>query len=221
VLDLENLRKQAKLYLRWHRDGYHPVAAKIRSLLRRFRGLDDHAVMASTFKLADAQEMVARQSGFESWQALKTGARSMTSGTTVTTPIISQIEAQLFVRDIAAALTFYTAKLGFETVFVYGEPPFYAQVSRGGARINLRLVSEPVFVGDVREREHLLSASMTLDSAAALKRLFLEFKAAGVTFDQALESEPWDARTFIVRDPEGNLLLFCGAVDPEARISRE
>ena len=29
--NLENLRKQAKLYLRWHRDGYHPVAAQIRA----------------------------------------------------------------------------------------------------------------------------------------------------------------------------------------------
>jgi hypothetical protein len=30
---LENLRKQAKLILRWHRDRYYPVAAQIRSAL--------------------------------------------------------------------------------------------------------------------------------------------------------------------------------------------
>ena len=34
--NLENLRKQAKLYLRWHRDRYYPVAAQIRSGLARF-----------------------------------------------------------------------------------------------------------------------------------------------------------------------------------------
>ena len=34
--NLENLRKQAKLYLRWHRDGYHPVAAAIRAMLPRY-----------------------------------------------------------------------------------------------------------------------------------------------------------------------------------------
>lgn len=207
--DLENLRKQAKLYLRWHRDGYHPVAAKIRSLLARFRELDDHAVMAATFKLADAQELVARESGFESWHALTTGAQPMTSSPIVTAPVIVNIEAQLFVADIAAALAFYADKLGFETVFAYGEPPFYAQVRRDSARINLRLVCEPVFAGDIREREHLLSASMTLDSAAALKSLYLELQAAGVAFQQSLKSEPWGARTFIVRDPDGNLLLFC------------
>jgi hypothetical protein len=34
---LENLRKQAKLVLRGHRDRYYPVAAQIRALLPRFR----------------------------------------------------------------------------------------------------------------------------------------------------------------------------------------
>jgi hypothetical protein len=42
----ENLKKQAKLYLRWHRDGYYPVAAQIRALLPRFRHLTDQAVLA-------------------------------------------------------------------------------------------------------------------------------------------------------------------------------
>jgi catechol 2,3-dioxygenase-like lactoylglutathione lyase family enzyme len=206
--DLENLKKQAKLYLRWHRDGYHPVAAQIRALLPRFRDFDDHAVLAAPFKLADAQEMVARQSGFESWQALKAGASSMTSTRNFATPVISAIEAQLFVSDFDASLAFFTQKLGFEKVFVYGAPPFYGQVRRDRAPINLRVVCEPVFVGDVREREHLLSASMTVESAAALKELFLAYQAAGVSFHQTLKSEPWGARTFVVRDPDRNLLLF-------------
>jgi catechol 2,3-dioxygenase-like lactoylglutathione lyase family enzyme len=210
--DFENLRKQAKLYLRWHRDGYHPVAAQIRAVLPRFRHLDDREVMSCRFKLGDAQEMVARQSGFESWQALRTGAKAMTDSAirTVARPVVSQVEAQLFVADIPAACVFFTEKLGFEVVFTYGEPPFYGQVGRDAARINLRLVREPVFVGDIREREHLLGASMTLGTSAAIKRLYLEFQAAGVDFHQTLKSEPWGARTFVVRDPDGNLLLFAG-----------
>ncbi len=176
--DFENLKKQAKLYLRWHRDGYHPVAAQIRSLLPRFRPLDDRAVMSAAFKLADAQEMVARQSGFDSWQALKTGAKPVNNNTTKSAnptaakPVVAQAEAQLFVANMAGALAFFTGKLGFETVFTYGEPPFYGQIRRDGARLNLRCVSGPVFAGDIREREHLLSASMSLESAAALKALY-------------------------------------------------
>lgn len=70
---LEHLRKQAKLYLRWHREGYFPVAARIRSLLPRFSDLPDRDILASSFKLSDAQELVARKSGFPSWPALVKG----------------------------------------------------------------------------------------------------------------------------------------------------
>ncbi len=212
--NFENLRKQAKLYLRWHRDGYHPVAAQIRAVLPRFSALRDREVLAADFKLGDAQEMVARQSGFESWQALKTGVNAMASTASAPqTPTITRTEAQLFVADIQASCDFFVGKLGFTVVFTYGKPAFYAQVERGEARLNLRLVCEPVFVGEIREREDLLSASLTLESAAALKQLFLEFQAAGAAFHQTLKTEPWGARTFVVRDPDGNLLLFAGPAD--------
>ena len=57
-----------------------------------------------------------------------------------------------------------------------------------------RLVCEPVFVGDIRQRERLLSASITVDSADEIKQLFQDFQAAGVHFHQALRKEPWGAR---------------------------
>jgi hypothetical protein len=76
--NLENLKKQAKQYLRWHRDGY-PVAAQIRSALPRYRDLTDRRVMASSFKLSDAQELIARKLAFESWEALRRGIQSMSS----------------------------------------------------------------------------------------------------------------------------------------------
>ena len=78
---------------------------------------------------------------------------------------------------------------------------------RDGARLNLRCVSQPVIDPQRRNKEDLLSASITLDDA---KPLFLEYQAAGVTFHQSLRTEPWGARTFIVRDPDNNLLLFAG-----------
>src|SRR6202030_1423149 len=70
---LENLKKQAKLILRWHRERHYPVAAQIRGLLPRFLNMPDSEILGASFKLGDAQEMVARQHGFNSWQALKTG----------------------------------------------------------------------------------------------------------------------------------------------------
>src|SRR5260370_38269291 len=71
--NLENLKKQAKLILRWHRERHYPVAAQIRGLMPRFLNMPDSEILAASFKLSDAQEMVARQHGFDSWQALRTG----------------------------------------------------------------------------------------------------------------------------------------------------
>jgi catechol 2,3-dioxygenase-like lactoylglutathione lyase family enzyme len=209
--NLENLKKQAKLYLRWHRDGYYPVAAQIRALLPRFRHLTDQAVLAHDFKLSDAQELIAKKTGFESWEALLKGVRDMNDihVETLSRPILLAAEPQLFVADVEASCEFYTKKLGFAVAFLYGEPPFYGQVFRDGARLNLRCLAEPVINSELRDREHLLSASITLDDA---KPLFLEFQAAGVIFHQILKTEPWGARTFVVRDPDGNLILFAGRV---------
>jgi len=73
--NLENLKKQAKLILRWHRERHYPVAAQIREHLPRFLNMPDSEILAASFKLSDAQEMVARQQGFDGWQALKAGFR--------------------------------------------------------------------------------------------------------------------------------------------------
>jgi catechol 2,3-dioxygenase-like lactoylglutathione lyase family enzyme len=213
--NLENLRKQAKLVLRWHRDRHYPVAAQIRTVLPRFRHLSDPEILAASFKLSDAQELVARQQGFESWQALKSGIHTMPdhAAQTQSRPVISATAAELFVSDIKGSCDFFTQKLGFSIVFVYGEPPFYAQVKRDRGLLNLKHMDEPVIDPGLRDRESLLSADMSLDTHDEIKQLFLEFQAAGVQFFQTLRKEPWGAKTFIVKDPDGNLLLFAGPAE--------
>jgi catechol 2,3-dioxygenase-like lactoylglutathione lyase family enzyme len=137
-----------------------------------------------------------------------------TSRTISTTPagktVLLAAEPQLVTSDIAASIEFYTKKLGFAVAFSYGDPPFYAQVFRDGARLNLRYLDAPAIGSAIRDREQLLSASIVLDDA---RPLFLEYQAAGVEVAQSLRSEPWGARTFVVRDPDGNLILFAGHGD--------
>jgi catechol 2,3-dioxygenase-like lactoylglutathione lyase family enzyme len=123
-------------------------------------------------------------------------------------PKLTSVAAQLFVRDIETATDYFTSKLGFTLDFVYGEPAFYGQVSRDNVRLLLRHVDEPVFAGDIREREELLSASITLERPEELEQLFRAYEAAHVVFHQHLKREPWGATTFVVSDPDGNLILF-------------
>ena len=210
--NLENLKKQAKLILRWHHEGHYPVAAQIRELMPRFLNMPDSEILAANFKLSDAQEMVARQHGLDSWLALKAGlsttSRRVKSSASKAT--IVGAEPQLFVTDINASCKFFQEKLGFSLVFSYGDPPYYAQMGRDAARLNLRRVERPVIESTVRDGEELLSVSMTVATAKEIKLLFLEFQSAGVTFHQTLKKQPWGATNFIVKDTDGNLLLFAG-----------
>jgi len=220
--NLENLKKQAKLILRWHRERHYPVAAQIREHLPRFLNMPDSEILAASFKLCDAQEMVAREQGFDSWQALKTGlsktplkvrsssSKSSPSKSAPSKATIVGAEPQLFVTDIQRSCEFFREKLGFSLVFSYGQPPYYAQVGRDAARLNLRRVERPVIESMVRDREELLSVSITVATADEIKLLFLEFQSAGVAFHQTLKKQPWGARNFVVKDPDGNLLLFAG-----------
>lgn len=122
--------------------------------------------------------------------------------------VIVASEPHVFVSDLEAASAFYVQKLGFKVVFSYGEPPFFAQIARDGGRLNLRKVCGPVFDSGFRCREaDTVSATFTLDDA---KPLFLEYQKAEVAFHQTLRTEPWGARTFIVQDPDGNLIAFAG-----------
>ena len=67
--NIENLKKQAKQYLRWHRERYYPVAAQIRAALPQFRNLGDVEILASDFRLKDAQDLV------RAWRDLMGGRR--------------------------------------------------------------------------------------------------------------------------------------------------
>jgi catechol 2,3-dioxygenase-like lactoylglutathione lyase family enzyme len=210
--NLENLKKQAKLILRWHRERHYPVAVQIREHLPRFLNVSDSEILAASFKLSDAQEVVARQQGFDSWQSLKAGLSTtpLKVNPSPSKATIVGAEPQLFVIDIQRSCDFFSEKLGFSLVFSYGKPPYYVQVSRDAARLNLRCVERPVIESTVRDREELLSVSMTVATADEIKLLFLEFQSAGVAFHQRLKKQPWGAKNFVVKDPDGNLLLFAG-----------
>ena len=118
-------------------------------------------------------------------------------------------EPQLYVTDMATALAFYTGKLGFTVALSYGEPAFWAQVARDGGRLNLRHSDQRPVSDAFRAKEgDALCATLAVDAA---EPLFLEYQAAGVSFHQTLRTEPWGARTFIIADPDGNLIAFAGS----------
>jgi catechol 2,3-dioxygenase-like lactoylglutathione lyase family enzyme len=213
MTNLENLRKQARQLVRWHHQRDYAVASRIRAALPRYHGLSDEQILAQRFVLADAQLLLAREAGFETWAMFKSGVAQMHQSAArpdadvPTRPVLTQAEPQLFVSDIKAACAFFEQKLGFTVVFTHGDPPYYGQVRRDHVSLNLRYVCEPVFNGSVREDDQLLATAITVEN---VKALYSEYVAAGVEFQQTLKRQPWGAHQFVVRDHDGNLILFGG-----------
>ena len=184
--NLENLRKQAKLYR---------ALASRRLLPGRRADQGRRAAFQDLTGPPDPGRPASSSATHRSWwlanPGSKAGRRSRQEckpcpkppTAVAAKPELTEVEAELFVADIKASCAFFTSKLGFDVVFTYGEPPFYGQVKRDNARLNLRLVCEPVFVGDIREREQLLAG---LDDAGQRRRdhasSFVQYQSAGVGF---------------------------------------
>ena len=209
MVNFDNLKKRAKLLVRWHRAGNYSVGERIRNL-PRYRNLTDVEALALRFPLSEAQEIIAREAGYESWAALKSGLPTIAKQPQPAPagPVLKGAHPVVFVSNVQASAAFFRDKLGFVIDFLHGHPPFYASVSRGAARLHLRFVHEPVITAGVREREEgLLSAFLDVDN---IKSLFAEYKAAGVDFAHPLRKEPWGMSAFTVLDLDGNWICFAG-----------
>jgi catechol 2,3-dioxygenase-like lactoylglutathione lyase family enzyme len=206
---LETHRKQAKLLVRWHREGNYSVAGRIRGL-PRYALLTDREALDHPFTLGEAQEIIAREAGYENWTVLKAACRVAPANRPRPAPPPLRISAAvpvLFVADVSQSATFYRDTLGFTVDFLHGQPPFYGSVSRDGAKLHLKWVHEPVFGPSRVETEGLIMAFLPVTN---VKALYAEFTAARVAFSQNLTKQAWGGTDFHLRDPDGNVLAFVG-----------
>lgn len=111
----------------------------------------------------------------------------------------------LFVADVTKSAAFCRDKLGFGIDFLYGEPPFYAGVSRDSATLHLRFVHEPPISKELKDDESLLAAFIVVENVSAL---FAEYQAKSVSFQEPLHQEAWGGPTFTVVDLDDNSICF-------------
>jgi len=208
---LEAYRKLAKQLVRWHRAGNYSIGGRIRGLTR-YQDLTDAEALKLKFPLSEAQEVIAREAGFDTWAALKAGVeRSPAVRRAPPLPSKPTIKAAipvLFVSNVARSADFFRNKLGFSVDFLHGHPAFYGAVSRDGATLHLRFVHEAVISQELREKEELLAAFIVVEN---VKQLFEEYKLTGVPLVGTLHKEAWGGPTFTVQDPDGNRILFSAA----------
>lgn len=203
---LETYRKQAKLLLRWHREGNYSIGGRVRQL-KRYESLTDAQVLSLKFTLALAQEIVAMEAGHLSWAELKAAAANAAkrprgqSGP----PVLKNSIPVLLVRDVQKCANFFHEKLGFEIDFLHGMPPFYGAVSRDRACLHMRFVRQPFFAQAAAKEGGLISVFIEVSN---VQGLYQEFAARNVDFTQKPTKQAWGGTDFHVRDPDGNVICF-------------
>jgi len=124
----------------------------------------------------------------------------------MTGPEISGISPFFIVQDIAASLSFYRDRLGFDIMF---EGPandvFFGIVRRGGAMIMLKDVGVDPLPNYRREPSARWDAYLDVPDPDALAA---EFSSRNVEFSQPLKDTHDGLRGFELKDADGYVLFF-------------
>ena len=205
---LDLYKKQAKQLVRWHRDGNYSIGGRIRGLTR-YKTLTDREALALAFPLREAQEIIALESGYTSWTALKAAVADepTPANPKSPTPRLTRAVPVILVANVQASAEFFRDTLGFSIDFLHGHPAFYGSVSRDGACVHLKFVHEPVLTVGAQDRDGFITAFINVEN---VKALYAEYVAAGATFAQKLKTQAWGGRDFVVRDADGNGIAFVG-----------
>lgn len=116
---------------------------------------------------------------------------------------LARMIPQLRTTNMAAAVEFYTAVLGFRLVFLYDD--FYGGLQSGQFMLHLKLVDErdpSIDYVDRGDHLHLYFETSGVEAIAAA------LKARGVALVRDLHDTPWRTRECVVRDPDGHTLYF-------------
>jgi uncharacterized glyoxalase superfamily protein PhnB len=124
----------------------------------------------------------------------------------VTTPKITAQAAVLLVRDVPASLLYWQYKLGFTAPSVFGDPPEFAILNRGSARIMIgKINGGERIVPFHQQRSGLPNAYFWVDDA---KAMFAEIKQRGAEIEYDLELQDYGVLEFGIRDLEGQVVSF-------------
>jgi catechol 2,3-dioxygenase-like lactoylglutathione lyase family enzyme len=130
----------------------------------------------------------------------------MTKGVHMTKAEISGISPFFIVEHVAAALSFYRDRLGFDITFQEpADDPFFGIVCRGGAMIMLKSVGVVPLPNHKREPAARWDAYFCVPDPDALAT---EFASRNLEFSEPLKDTHDGLRGFELEDLDGYVLFF-------------
>jgi uncharacterized glyoxalase superfamily protein PhnB len=109
----------------------------------------------------------------------------------------------LSVRNLQAAIEYYTAVLGFNVAWEWGDPPYLASVFRDHVELNLSQIDSAAQVAPSRVYVQVLD----------IDAYYTQVTAAGAAVDVTLDDRPYGMKDFRILDPSGNELSFGEATE--------
>lgn len=114
---------------------------------------------------------------------------------------LMKVNPTLRADDIKALAEWYRDAMGFDVLFLWGEPASDATVRRGGIEFGIAL-REAAF-GPISAYAHV----------QGIDGLYEEWQARKVTTSRTPTNQPYGMRDFDVTDPAGNRICFGEALE--------
>lgn len=103
-----------------------------------------------------------------------------------------RVVPDLPVRDMAAAVRFWTETMGFRALFLNGDPPVYAVVGRD--EVEIALHREQARAGHAR----------CYVKVSNVESAYEELRGKGVRVLNELSPQSYGLKDFVIADPDGN-----------------
>jgi uncharacterized glyoxalase superfamily protein PhnB len=110
--------------------------------------------------------------------------------------------------DVRGTVDYYTRVLGFREHFIFGEPPVYAGVERDG--VLLYVTHDPRMAALLKSSDLHPDIFIWVQDVDAV---FAEHQERGAKIIEAVADRAWDARQYVLEDPNGYRLKFAEPMD--------
>jgi catechol 2,3-dioxygenase-like lactoylglutathione lyase family enzyme len=112
--------------------------------------------------------------------------------------------------DIRSTMEYYTHVLGFNEHFVFGDPPVYAGVERDG--VLLYITQDAALTSILKSSDLHPDVFLWVHD---VDKVFAEHKLRGARIVEPIANRAWDARQYVVEDPNGYRLKIAEPIDQE------
>jgi catechol 2,3-dioxygenase-like lactoylglutathione lyase family enzyme len=112
--------------------------------------------------------------------------------------------------DVRSTVAYYERVLGFRVHFLFGDPPVYGGLKHDS--VQLYVAEDPRFANALKNSDVHPDIFLWVRD---IDNVYEEHKARGAKIVEEISNRPWDARQYVIEDPNGYYLKIAEPIDDE------